>query len=185
MIRIFALICAVFLAACAGNSARIPNSVPTSSDLRIAASVSTAMLMDVSLPAYAAAEELSLQDEAGLIRAADGLLWADEPERAVTLILNDHLNTISSATVAPEPWPLEGYPDVTIDIRVSRMLSESDGKFRLAGQYFIGGDGVSFPANAQAFAYEVPLSGGLTGLPGAQAAALLSLAEDIARSMAR
>ena len=184
MIRLALALCALLLAACGADPVRVPQTTLVQSDLRDRASVSTVMLREVSLPTYAAAEEVAVQAADGTIQQNPDILWADEPARFVTLQLTQHLNVISTATVAPEPWPLDDIPDVTVDVRVSRMLATNSGTFDLTGQFFVGGDGRPFRANATPFVISVPLgAAGIEGIPQAQAAAVLQLAETIARAL--
>lgn len=173
------------LAACSGPATRI-DLAPVASSLELRALVGSAMVRTVSLPTYAAAEEISQGAEGGLIVASGDILWADDPERAVTLAVTSHLDEILNATIGPDPWPFAGLPDVSIDVRVARMLAGADGVFRLSGQYYIGGDGIDFPNRSRAFAFEVPLAGeGPGAVAAAQAQAILALSEDIARRLAR
>ena len=62
---------------------------------------------DVSLPTYAAADEIAVRDETGKLVTDTGTLWADSPERAVALELAGNLARLSGARVASEPWPFE------------------------------------------------------------------------------
>jgi len=173
------------LAACSGPINRV-DLVPLQSELRLRSAVSSAMVRTVSLPSYAAAEEVSVQGPDGLITSDGAILWADEPERAATLAVTRHLNEILSAAIGPDPWPFIGVPDVTVEVRVEDMLARNDGVFRLRGQYFIGGDGIDYRAIVRSFDYAVPLSGeGVSGVAAAQSQALLSLAEDIASGLSR
>ena len=179
------------LAACSGptNLLELP---PETSTLRLRASVSSAMVRTVSLPSYAAAEEYAVESAPGVIEATSDLLWADAPDRAATLAVAGHLTDILGITVGPEPWPFVGLPDVSVDIRVARMLAGADGVFRLTGQYFVGGDGIDYPNSTRSFAYAVPLVAPGTeadvtagGVAAAQGRALRLLAEDIARGLGR
>lgn len=144
------------------------------------------MVRTVSLPTYAAAEEIAIEIAPGIIGTDADILWADDPERAVTLAMTQHLDAILSATVGPDPWPFAGLPDVSIDVRVAQMLAGSDGIFRLSGQTFIGGDGIDFPNGSFGFDITEPLaSTAAQDIARAQAQALLALSEDIARRLAR
>ncbi len=173
------------LAACTTPINRV-DLVPLQSTLRLQAAVSTVMLRTVSLPTYAAEEEVSIQDTTGLIFSDGDILWADEPERAATLAVTRHLNDILNATVGPDPWPFVDLPDVAVEVFVSDILATNTGDFRLRGQYFIGGDRIDFPKKVQNFDYSVPLPAeGVGGVAAAQSQVLLLLSEDIARSLAR
>lgn len=173
------------LAACSGPTNRV-EMTPLNSTLDLRANVSSAIVRTVSLPSYAAAEEISIESPEGLITTDGAFLWADEPERAATLTITRHLNDILTATIGPDPWPFAGIPDVAIEVRVEEMLAGNDGVFTLRGQYFIGGDGIDYPNRARSFAYTTPLvSEGLNGVAQAQSQVILELAEDIARALSR
>jgi len=173
------------LIACSTPANRLDMS-PVVSDLELRALVSSAMVRTVSLPTYAAAEEIAREIAPGIIGADADILWADDPERAVTLAITRHMDDILNATIGPDPWPFVGLPDVSIDIRVERMLAGADGVFRLMGQYFLGGDGIDFPNRSESFAFNIPLTGdGTDAVAMAQARAILALSEDIARKIAR
>lgn len=173
------------LAACSAPINRL-NTVPVTSDLSVNPAVSSLMIRSVSLPSYAAAEEVAFQSPEGLIATAPDVLWADEPERAVTLQITRHLNDIMGITVGPDPWPFASLPDVAVEIRVEDMLARADGTFQFRGQYFLGGDGIDYRNASYNFDLTEPLIGeGLTGLAQARAAAVLKLSEAIARKLAR
>jgi len=160
--------------------------VPLQSTKSLRANVSTAMVRTVSLPSYAAAEEVAIESPEGLITSDSALLWADDPERAATLTITRHLNDILSATVGPDPWPFVEIPDVTVEVRVADMLAGNDGQFRLRGQYFIGGDGIDYPRIVRSFSYTTALpAAGFAGVAAAQSQALLDLSEDIAGNLSR
>jgi uncharacterized lipoprotein YmbA len=177
--------CTALLTACSAPTNRL-DMAPLESSLNLRAQVSSVMVRTVSLPAYAAAEELAFETIEGFITSDAEVLWADEPDRAVTLLITRHLNDILNATAGPDPWPFAGLPDVAIDIRVEEMLARADGSFRLRGQFFVGGDGIDFPNSARSFDVTQPLaSEDLAAVALAQSAALLTLSEDIARTLAR
>jgi uncharacterized lipoprotein YmbA len=173
------------LVACSSPLNRI-ELVPLTSTLELRADVSSAVVRTVTLPSYAAAEEVSLQGPDGLITSDGDFLWADAPERATTLTITRHLNEILSATVGPDPWPFAGIPDMAIEVRVEEMLAGNDGTVTLRGQYFIGGDGIEYPNRAESFSFTAPLAGiGLNGIAQAQSQVILELSEDIAKRLSR
>ncbi len=173
------------MAGCSGAPSRL-EMAPLDSQLSLRASVSSAMVRTVSLPTYAAAEELSMETAEGLIDSVDAILWADDPSRAVTLALTRNIGKITSAKVGPDPWPFAGLPDVAIDVRVTRMVAGSDGVFDLEGQFFVGGDGIDYANSTNGFAIATPMAA-LTpaAITIAQAQALLTLSEQISRKIAR
>lgn len=177
--------CTAILVACSSPASRLDMS-PLNSSLELRSLVSTIMVRTVSLPSYAAGEELSFENIDGFITSDAEVLWADQPDRAVTLLITRHLNDILNATAGPDPWPFAGLPDVAVDIRVAEMLARADATFRLRGQYFVGGDGIDFPNRASSFDITEAMTGeDLQAVALAQSAALLSLSEDIAQSLAR
>jgi hypothetical protein len=193
---------AVTLAGCEDNSRRYAleasPSVETMKKMR--ARVSSVLVRSVSLPTYAAAEEMAFQDETGVIKLNKTELWADEPERATTLVISRHLNRMLSATVAPEPWPLEESPEAAVDIRVEQLLATNTNTLRLSGQYFIGGQEIepdldeeipkvprrTIRSQAELFDIEVVIVSEAPGVMAtAQSDALRLLAVRIAKDLAR
>lgn len=199
------LIAAIALVACGDTTERIAlDAAP--SELRVRVPVRLLLVRQVSLPTYAAAEELAFEDPSGVIQTSDLGLWADEPERATTLIVSRYLNTMTTATVAPEPWPLSEPPDSVVDIRVAHLLATNRGNLRLSGQYFLGGEEIEedltqgddeaapvrrYPrrtlrSSSELFDIHVPIpTRTAQGLSNAQSQALKILAETIARDLAR
>jgi len=184
MIRFFTLACFAALAACAAPDRVAMINQPSTLELRPL--VSSAMVRTVSLPSYAAAEEVSRETAAGLITSNEDILWADAPDRAVTLAIVESLAAILNTDIGPEPWPFLGLPDVSIDVRVTRMIAGADGAFHLAGQYYVGGDGINYRNSAESFAFRVPMPDQSVGsIATAQAAAVRDLSEQIARELGR
>ncbi|AMY69326.1 PqiC family protein [Frigidibacter mobilis] len=144
------------------------------------------MLRDVSLPEYAAASEIAVQDADGAVKKARRALWADQPERSVTLALARQLDAALTATVAAEPWPLTGLPDAEIEVRVEQSLAGADSMFRLQGQYYVRADEVTIRPASAPFAIAVPMAGTEPqDIAAAQSAALAELATIIARGVGR
>ncbi|MFN3664048.1 membrane integrity-associated transporter subunit PqiC [Yoonia sp.] len=185
MLKKLMIVAVLGVAGCAAQPDRLAFT-PAPSTLQLQPLVRSAMVRTVSLPTYAAVEDIPLQDASGLITADSGILWADDPQRAITLAISSTLAQITNADVGPEPWPFIGLPDVAIDIRVTRMIAGSDGTFQLAGQYFVGGDGVDFRDTARSFDIRQPMTDqSLGAISAAQSAAVLTLTEQIARAIAR
>jgi uncharacterized lipoprotein YmbA len=183
MTRFMTLVLLAGLAACSGPIDRLALT-PQPSSLQLSPLVGSAMVRTVSLPAYAAAEEVAVELPGGLISSNEDVLWADDPQRAVTLALTSGLSNILNADVGPEPWPFFGLPDVSIDVRVARMLAGADGAFHLSGQFYVGGDGIDFRNSADSFDISVPMTDqSLSNIATAQAAALSLLSEQIARKL--
>jgi uncharacterized lipoprotein YmbA len=97
-------------------------------------------IREVSLPEYAAGQEVAWQTEDGAVRSNPEQVWADSQPRAVTLELARQISNVSGATVIAEPWPLAENPGRRLEVRVEQMLARADGTFRLAGQYFVTPD---------------------------------------------
>ena len=173
------------LAACTPLADRLAlNPLPSALELRPL--VGSVMVRTVSLPVYAAVEEIAVETEAGLIAINEDVLWADAPERAVTLVLTRTLSDILGVDVGPEPWPFIGLPDVSVDVRVERIIAGADGNFRLSGQYFVGGDAIDFRKTTRTFDIAKPMPDqSLQSIAAAQSAALLTLSEQVARDLGR
>ncbi len=137
---------------------------------------------DVSLPSYAAADEIAVQDETGKLVTNDKALWADSPERAVALELAGILARLSGAQVASEPWPFEALPDARLDVRFESLLAGSDGQLRASGQYFVGVADGRRERSGQ-FDLSVPFDpeGGPQAIAQARGRVILDLATKIAK----
>lgn len=175
----------ILLAACGGPKTQYLVHSDTS-ELRLRSSVASVMVNTISLPGYAAADDISVQVEGGAVKTQKGALWADRPERTTTLAVARNLGAILGAKAAPEPWPLDGLPDATVDVRVEEMLAGTDGQFHLSGLYFVLIDTGAARSRAGHFDLAVPLAGSsLTDVADAQARAVMALSEDIARKLGR
>ena len=174
------------LAACGSTVTRLEAPVPAPA-LSLASRVGSVVVRDVTLPTYAAGEELALETEPGVITSDGDLLAADDPSRAITLAVAGRMDSILGAVVSPEPWPFPGLSDVIVDIRVSQALGSAvTGTYTLAGQYFIGGDAIDYPLTAETFSIQIPLrTRDIPGAVQAQAIAVSQLSEEIARRLAR
>lgn len=178
------LACLAVVAGCSANEPRYLIE-PPQSQTKVRAYVGSLMLREVSLPAYAAAEEIARQEADGALRDS-GALWADLPVRGVTLALARQLGRITTATVAAEPWPLGGLADAVLEVRFERMIAGGDGRFHMAGQFFVAGDGAPLRPVSEGFDIVEPIAGDAVGdLVSAQSRALGQLAEQIARRLGR
>ncbi|KUF10387.1 PqiC family protein [Pseudoponticoccus marisrubri] len=189
------------LTACGAEPQYLPEAAP--SKLRVRAAVDTLLVQTVSLPTYAADDKISYQDAEGVVRSRNFGLWADEPERATTLAMTRHLNAMTSAKVASEPWPLPEPPTGVLDIRFETMIATNSNTFRIKGQYYMGSeipDPITYddpdkePKELPApladkvglFDIAIPLPEATpAAITRAQAAALTALAERIARDLSR
>lgn len=181
-----ALVCIICtLAGCAGNADRFLINTPAAAT-PIAVPVATIEVRDVSLPAYAAAIEISQEERGGALRNIRTSLWADEPVRGVTAALARSLDNATSATVAAEPWPLSEPADALLDVRVERMLARADGSFDFSGQYAISAPDGAVRERLQRFDIRIPAAQpGASGVAAASGAAIAALATEIARTLAR
>ncbi len=114
---------------------------PPDSAQRTGDQLGAAELKEVSLPDYAAADEIAWQGADGAVRSSTKILWADKPQRAFTITLAREISEISGASVVPEPWPFPSPPQHRLDVRVEKALAENDGYFHLKGRYFVSAEG--------------------------------------------
>lgn len=138
---------------------------------------------DVSLPTYAAADAIHVQDINGTLVSSTDILWADAPERAVALELSQNLAKLSGRTVASEPWPFEEYPDARLEVRFSELVATSVGQFRASGQYFVGvPDGGRERSGLFDLAVPFDPAGGPNAIANARGQLILDLATYITRN---
>jgi hypothetical protein len=148
--------------------------------VRIKSRYETVEVVEVTLPVYAASEQIFTQGADGAITEL-GPLWADNPARAITLQLARDMAAITGAMVVPEPWPFRGRAEARVDVRIEELLATSNGAFRISGQFFVA------PENAKAdrsdqFSISVSLPANPTPsqIASARSAATSQLAEKIA-----
>lgn len=168
------------LAAC-GNTERFTvTAPPVTETLPIA--FNSVEVRDVSLPSYAAADEIHLlQPDGKLISSAD-VLWADAPERAVALELSRNLTRLTGRRIASEPWPFEAYPTARLEVRFTDLIASATGEFRASGQYFVAvTDGRRERSGLFDLAVPFDPQGGPAAVAGARGQVILDLARFIAR----
>ena len=132
------LVLALGLTGCAAGPDRfavIPPE-PAAAETRQRIAFRAVEIRELSLPAYAAADEIALQGVDGTL-TTQGTLWADSPPRAVALELARALAQTTGARIASDPWPFEALPDASLDVRFERFVAEEGGAFRASGQYFV------------------------------------------------
>lgn len=127
----FLVIC--ILSACSAPDQYIA-SPKLSAEERIASRFSSIEVAEISLPSYAARDEIMATDGTRLVLS--DTLWPDEPTRAMTLGLARHLSEITGARVASEPWPFDGFAKARVEVRVEDLNVATDA-LRLTGQYYI------------------------------------------------
>ena len=184
MVRPILLICLLALAACGGGPTRValPRVDPGE---RIPSRFASIEVREVTLPLYAAQEEIAFAREDGAIQTETGLLWADDPTRAVTLELTRGIGQVTGATVASEPWPFDEFADALVDVRIEDMTVQANGEFRLTGQAYVAPRGER--GQSQFFAVRVPLENvrDLGGIAEARARAVGELARGLASTALR
>lgn len=143
-------------------------------------------VLDVILPAYAAEADILVQEADGALRPLGGALWADDPRLGITLVLARRLDLGTTATAAPEPWPLFDGPDRRVQVIIDRMVARASGEVELGGQFAI----LSPTGATREFLRRFDIRQPLTGIEPQQVAdamglALAALSDQIAQSLAR
>ena len=125
----------VFLTACGAPDSVVVQPPAITETVRIG--FKSVEVKDVSLPSYAAADEIAQQAPDGTLITSK-VLWADAPERAIGLELSRNLARLTKRRVASEPWPFEEDATATLDVRFADLIAGTDGTYRATGQYFVG-----------------------------------------------
>ncbi len=171
---------ALGLAACASPPDRFAV-IPPVTETRQPIAFRAVEIRELSLPAYAAADEIAVQAEDGTL-TSEGTLWADSPPRAVALELARSLGRITGARVASDPWPFEALPDASLDIRFESFVPEATGIYRATGQYFVAvPDGRRERAGLFELAVPFAPEAGLAAIAQARGQIIADLAAFIAR----
>ncbi len=179
---LFAVACLAILGGCS-NPMKTGRYLidPPSTGERVPDRIGTAELKDVSLPDYAAGDEVAWQSGDGAVRLNNKSLWADKPQRGFTLALARAISDISGATVIAEPWPLSEPPRKKLEVQVEKALAQADGHYRLAGRYFVADDASGGTNQARSFDIVVPIASDKAGeIARAQSLAIAQLARQIA-----
>ncbi|MCI2393264.1 ABC-type transport auxiliary lipoprotein family protein [Aliiroseovarius sediminis] len=172
----------LLLGACASQPDLYPVMAPTVAE-KVRISFRAVEVRDISLPNYAAADEIAVQDANGKLVTKSDTLWADNPERAVGLELSRNLTRLTGARIASEPWPFESFPDARLELRFERLLAGADGQFRASGQYFVGvTDGGRERSGLFDLAVPFDPTGGPHAIASARGQVILDLAAYIARN---
>ena len=176
-----ALALVALLAACGGPDRLLPTPQTTATE-RVASRFASIEVLEVSLPTYAAGEEIVVEAGGGALETSD-LLWADDPTRAVTLALTRNLTEVTGARVAPQPWPFDSFPDARVDVRVEQFLATRDGTIRLSGQYFVADMDGRGRDRARLFSLATPIvsEAGVTDAIAARGKLIADLAVMIAK----
>lgn len=175
---------ALFLAGCGGGTPDLYSVQTPPVTENIGISFSSVEVRDVSLPTYAAAQEIAIEGDDGKLITETDTLWADAPERAVALELAGHLARMSRARVASEPWPFEAFPQARLDVRFETLLAQRDAQFRASGQYFVAVLDGRRSERSGLFDLSVPYDpeGGPQAIARARGQVILDLAQEIARN---
>ncbi|SIS49344.1 PqiC family protein [Paracoccus saliphilus] len=154
---------------------------PPSVQAQLPNRLGTAELKDVSLPDYAADQEVMWQTEDGAVRSNPDSLWANSPKRGFTLALAREISDVSGATVIGEPWPLAEPPQRVLEVRVEKALAQADGIYRLSGRYFVSDEGSGGTNHARSFDISVPMASNQpSAIAQAMSQAISQLAQQIA-----
>ena len=179
--RFFAAIGLVFFVAACSEAERFAVRPPAITD-SVPISFASVEVRDVSLPSYAAADEIHLQTRSGVLVSSSDVLWADSPERSIALELSQNLARLTRRNIASEPWPFEDFPEARLEVRFSELMASEQGTFRTSGQYFVsGGEGRE---RSGLFDLSVPFNpeGGPNAIAAARGRLILDLSIFIARN---
>lgn len=176
------LLGAALLAGCTSTAERFAVPAPAAPMERQSIAYRSVELREVSLPTYAASEEIYVRDASGALTSSPSLLWADDPARAMTLEMARLMGQATGARVAPEPWPFRDRAGAIVEVRVEEMQPGTDGSFRLSGQYFVASDsGTRDRSGTFALVQSFDPAGGASAVAAARGAAVRDLTAQIAR----
>lgn len=181
------LAAALPLMSCGDNNARFPIATAAEATLtKSRVAVRTIEVRDISLPAYASASEIVVEQDTGALSVVSKAIWADDPVRGVTGALARSLDLRSTATVAAEPWPLAESADVRLEVRIDRMIAKADGQFELSGQFAIAAPNGAIRESLQRFSVSAPMADSSpSAVAQATGAAIDSLAGVIIKKLGR
>lgn len=183
--KVLAAIAALsILAGCEGTPEPVRYSAPSAAmSGRVSIPHRSVALRDVSLPAYATDEGISISDASGAITVSPESIWADDPTREVTLRLTNALADLTGRTIASDPWPFEESPDVVVEVRFEKFVAETAGRFVAQGRYYVAHREGEGRDKAISFNIAAPFdpSGGFAALTNARSRAVADLARDIAQ----
>ncbi|MEM8803969.1 MAG: ABC-type transport auxiliary lipoprotein family protein [Pseudomonadota bacterium] len=170
------------ITACSSEDIRFDTPAPAGSPEQVTVAFQRIEVLAVSLPSYAQTEEIYLRDASGAIVPL-GPLWADEPERGLTLDLVRELRAVTQRLVAPDPWPFRDRADVRVDVRLDVFHATAAGTFRIEGQVFVAPEEAVGRDRARRFEIEVPVvsATNAASIAAARAAAVRELSVIIAR----
>ena len=179
--RVIPFILCTLLAAC-GSPERFAVSAPEITQ-KTRIGFASVEVKDVSLPSYAAADEITLRAADGTLTSSSDVLWADAPDRAIALELSQNLARLTDRRVASEPWPFEEFPDARLEIRFAELVATTSGTFTTSGQYFVAvADGRRERSGLFNLSVSFDPKGGAGAIARARGQLILDLAEFIARN---
>lgn len=178
LMKPFAAAAALALLAACGAPDRIAVKPPAITET-VGIGFRSVEVKDVSLPSYAAADEIAQQAPDGTLITSK-VLWADAPERAIGLELSRNLARLSRKRVASEPWPFEEDAVATLDVRFAELVAGTDGVYRATGQYFVG----VYQGRERSGLFDLSVAYDPKGGPAAIAAARGQIILDLAKYLA-
>ncbi|MEM8851285.1 MAG: PqiC family protein [Pseudomonadota bacterium] len=178
--RLPLLLLALTLVACGQTQYFAPPALQ--SEFRTNARADTVQINEVSIPEYAINQEIPIQQADGSLVTDTSRLWADLPDRALQASLTRHLNIMTDAQVAAEPWPLAGFPDVEISVFVEDMIVQANGQLSFTGTYALRQE--TGRGSVEPFVITAPVAGeGYVAIIAAHERAWIQLAEQIASDL--
>ncbi|MDO6584983.1 ABC-type transport auxiliary lipoprotein family protein [Salipiger sp. 1_MG-2023] len=182
MLRYIPLVLA--LAACGTDQRYLIDAPEVAGSARVR--VATLEVREVSLPSYAEASEILLENADGGLTPVKNAVWADDPVRAVTLAIAEQVSARSSATAAPEPWPLDEDAQAAVSVTVAKLVAQANGSLRMSGQYAISSYDRVVAERIVPFSIVQPLaSTGPNDIAVATGAAVSELSSDIIATLGR
>ncbi|WP_299814133.1 PqiC family protein [uncultured Jannaschia sp.] len=156
---------------------------PATTEVRVNVAAESIQVNEVSMPEYAINQEIPIEQPDGSLVTNTDRLWADLPDRALQGALARHLNMITDARVAVEPWPLSGFPEAEVSVFVEDMIVQSTGILRFAGTYAVRSETGRDRVGNFSIATPVADTENYTAIIAAHEAAWLQLAIDLARDL--
>lgn len=180
--RLYPVLLGTALVACTPPEIRVADPTETATQSQRVA-YSRIEIAEISLPSYAANEDIAVRAEDGTLTTL-GPLWADDPARAIPLQLTRDLHEITGALVAGAPWPFRDFPQVRVELRLEQHALTPDGAFQIAGQYFIAPEEPGRRDRVGRFDIAEPVAepGAPAQVAAARRRAVSALAADIARN---
>lgn len=184
--HIAAAVLALGLAGCSGGPDYYMLPAQQVPSERYPGQVSSVVVSEISLPAYAEAVEIAVLKPEGAVALEPNVSWADEPRRGLTRHLASALEARLGGRVATDPWPaVASDPTLRVEVAVDRLIGSPGGQVWFSGQVFI-----TRPEDGSIFASErfniiVPPQGeDFVGLAAGHARAVERLADQIAARIA-